>query len=75
MSCFNVNTCSYGSIKNGKTYSGRISFVDVDVAFADGDFDRDFAGRAGNLRSDVEVLLSLLCLRDLTVMPMAIPSW
>lgn len=49
--------------------------MDVDVAFADGDFDRDFAGRAGNLRSDVEVLLSLLCLRDLTVMPMAIPSW
>jgi hypothetical protein len=59
--------------KNGQTYSGRISFVDVDVVFADGDFDLDFAGRAGNLRSD-DVLLSLLCLRDFMVMPMTILS-
>lgn len=74
MSCFNVNTCSYNGIKNGKTCSGRISFVDVDVAFADGDIDLGFAGRAGNLRSDVEVVLSLFCLR-FTVMGMVILSW
>lgn len=61
------------SRKHGRTYSGRISFVDVDVVFADGDFDLDLACCVGNLRSD-DVLLPPLCLRDLMVMPMTIPS-